>query len=59
VSADLVEIKCPYNWTSKKNGKSYPCNRPVVRVSPGSYGEAYCQSCKKTFKFDVGGSLVA
>jgi hypothetical protein len=51
----LVEIRCPYYVTSKKNGREYPCNRLCVKVNPGSSGEAHCSSCKRGFQFIVDG----
>jgi hypothetical protein len=49
----LVEARCPYKVTSKKNGKVYPCNRLCVRVTDNATREAWCTSCKKNFSFEV------
>jgi hypothetical protein len=55
----LIEIRCPYDVTSKKNGRDYPCNRLCVKVSAGAQGEAWCSSCKRGFEFAVNGQMKA
>lgn len=47
----LLEIRCPYERISKKDGKLYKCNNLCVRVTAGSAGEARCRKCGLNFLF--------
>ena len=49
----MIDVRCPFKYASRKNKKVYPCNRLIVKVNPGSSGEAYCSSCKISFFFEV------
>jgi hypothetical protein len=50
---NLVEIRCPFEKTSKSDNQLYKCNRVCVKVAPGSAGEARCRSCHLSFEFEV------
>lgn len=54
---DLLSIRCPItkSYVSKHTGKQREkvCGRLVLKVTPGSKGEAYCWSCYKLFGFEV------
>lgn len=54
-SEQLIDIRCPHIVKRLKNGAEVEkaCNKPIVKVLPGSKGEAYCVSCKYSFKFEV------
>lgn len=49
----LFEIRCPFQKTSNKDGKLYPCNRVCVEVRAGSSGRARCRSCHLRFEFEI------
>lgn len=49
----LIEIRCPFERKSKKDGKMYPCNRLCVEVRAGSSGRARCRSCGLRFEFEI------
>lgn len=55
VDKQLIEIRCPNMTTKRKQGtdREEVCNKSIVKVAPGSKGEAYCVSCKFSFEFDV------
>lgn len=50
--AKLSDVRCPFDKKGN-DGKIYSCNKLVIRVYPGSSGEAYCSVCKLTFDFEV------
>lgn len=55
----LIAIRCPYSRTAKKNGHVFPCDRLLIRVTPGSSGEAWCWSCRKRIDFEISKTDVA
>jgi hypothetical protein len=57
--SNLIEIRCPFERTAKKNGHSYKCDRLLIRVAQGSRGEAWCWSCRKRIAFEVMGNQAA
>lgn len=48
----LILIHCPIPKAGD-DGKRHICNRLIVKVAPGSSGEAYCWTCKKRFDFSA------
>lgn len=52
-AANLISIRCPNQFYSKKYNKNLSCFELCVRVKPGSTGEAYCRRCRKKFNFEV------
>lgn len=49
----MVDVRCPFQRTSKTDGITRLCNHLCVRVSPGSKGETWCGRCKLAFDFEV------
>lgn len=39
---DYCEIRCPYKLYSGKQKRYLTCHNLIVRVNPGSSGQAYC-----------------
>lgn len=50
---ELIEVRCPFERPSSKDGRIYPCNRLCVEVYPGSRGKTFCKHCHKHFEFEV------
>ena len=50
---DLIEIRCPFKVKDKYTNKLRDCHFLLVKVAPGSSGEAKCPKCKLTFDFEV------
>lgn len=50
---ELLKILCPLTRSNGTNGKTYVCNKLLVKVAPGSKGEAYCPRCDKHVEFSV------
>jgi hypothetical protein len=49
-----VEIRCPYLRPKNRYGKKLEtCNKLRLRARPGSSGVSYCDTCKKSFDFEV------
>lgn len=49
----LIDIRCPFKYTSKRDGKIYTCNHLCFKVYPGSSGQAWCSKCQLAFEFEV------
>lgn len=50
---ELIDINCPFQKRLARGLALERCNRVIVRVYPGSAGEAWCRSCKLGFDFEV------
>jgi hypothetical protein len=53
VEQNLVTVRCPIKRRGRHDTKIYICNRTIIKVLPGSAGQAYCRDCQKEFWFEV------
>lgn len=42
---ELIEVRCPYYYTSKRTEKVYKCNSLLGKATPGSCVELMCRKC--------------